>query len=194
MNKKLVYIIKGLLFVIIICAFIFIGTKDFSKKKSLDNEKFDQEYQNVDKNNIFRYVNAQEVYSNLKTGTAIIFMGYASNNWSGYYANILNEAAKESGIKEILYYDFYNDRKTQNATYQGIVLKLNNYITVLDDGTENIYAPSLVIVKNGKIIQFDDETSLNKGNKLPDEYWNTNLKSLKKNKFKLMFQDFLKEE
>ena len=179
---------------LIIGAFIFIGTRDFTKKEILDNEKFDQEYQNVDKNNVFRYVNAAEVYANLKNGSSIIFMGYATNNWSGYYANILNEAAKESGIKEILYYDFYSDRKSQNATYQSIVLKLNNFITILDDGTENIYAPTLVVVRDGKIVQFDDETSLNRGKYTPQEYWDNNKKALKKNKFKLMFQDFLKEE
>ncbi len=191
MNKKVVYTIKGILFIIIIIAFIFIGTRDFSKKEVLDNEKFDKEYQNVNKDNVFRYVNSNEVYAKLKSGSAIIFMGYPTNNWSGYYANILNDAAKVSGIKEVLYYDFYNDRKNKNATYQSIVLKLNQYITVLDDGTQNIYAPMLVVVKNGKIIYVDDETALNKGNKKPEEYWNITNKELKKNEFKIMFKNYL---
>lgn len=192
MNKKIIYTIKGILFIIIIGAFIFVGTRDFSKKEVLDNEKFDQEYQTVDKNNVFRYVNSTEVYQKLKSGDAIIFMGYAANNWSGYYANILNEAAKESGIKEILYYDFYNDRKSKNATYQSIVLKLNDYVTVLDDGSQNIYAPMLVVVRDGKIIYVDDETALNKGNKTPDVYWNSTNKEIKKSNLKVIFQDFLK--
>ncbi len=192
MNKNVIYFIKGILFIIIIGAFIFIGTKDFSKKEILDNEKFDQEYNTVDEDNIFRYVNATEVYSNMKSGNAVIFMGYASNSWSGYYANILNEAAKESGIKEILYYDFYKDRANKNATYQSIVLKLKDYITILDDGTENIYAPMLVVVRDGKILYTDDETALNKGIRNPDLYWNETNKELKKSNFKLMFQEYLK--
>lgn len=192
MNKNVIYFIKGILFIIIIGAFIFIGTKDFSKKEILDNEKFDQEYNTVDEDNVFRYVNATEVYSNMKSGNAVIFMGYASNSWSGYYANILNEAAKESGIKEILYYDFYKDRANKNATYQSIVLKLKDYITILDDGTENIYAPMLVVVRDGKILYTDDETALNKGIRNPDLYWNETNKELKKSNFKLMFQEYLK--
>lgn len=194
MNKNVIYFIKGILFIIIIGAFIFIGTRDFSKKEVLDNEKFDQEYNTVDKNNVFRYVNAAEVYSNLKSGNAVIFMGYAGNSWSGYYANILNEAAKESSIKEILYYDFYKDRNNKNATYQSIVLKLKDYITILDDGTENIYAPMLVVVRDGKIFYTDDETALNKGVRNPTEYWSNTKKELKKNNFKLMFQEYLKQE
>lgn len=88
---------------------------------------------------------------------------YPENVWSGYYANILNEAAKDAGIKEILYYDFYEDRENHNATYQSIVLNLSNYLITLDDGTQEIYAPTLVIVKDGKVIAFDNENSFYKG-------------------------------
>ena len=119
-------------------------------------------------------------------------MGYPENAWSGYYANILNEAAKDSGIKEILYYDFYEDRENKNGTYQSIVLNLSNYLITLDDGTEDIYAPTLVIVKNGKIIAFDNETAFTKGNITPDIYWDEYQTGIKYNNFKTMFQEYLK--
>lgn len=193
MNKKVKLILQGILFVLIIVGFIYIGTRDFSEKVVVDNERFDADYANVSKDNVFKYVNAVEVYTALK-GNAIIFMGYPANVWSGYYANILNEAAKDSGITEILYYDFYEDRENRNGTYQSIVLSLSNYLVTLDDGTEEIYAPTLVIVKNGKIIAFDNETAFTKGNITPDFYWDEYQSGIKYNNFKAMFQEYLKWE
>lgn len=190
MNKKVKLILQGILFVLIIVGFIYIGTRDFSEKVVVDNERFDADYTNVSKDNVFKYVNAVEVYAALK-GNAIIFMGYPANVWSGYYANILNEAAKDSGITEILYYDFYEDRENRNGTYQSIVLSLSNYLVTLDDGTEEIYAPTLVIVKNGRIMTFDNETAFTKGNITPEVYWDEYQSGIKYNKFKTMFQEYL---
>ena len=191
MNKKVKLILQSILFVAIIVGFIYIGTRDFNKEVVVDNERFDADYVNVSKDNVFKYANAVEVYQALK-GNAIIFMGYPANVWSGYYANILNEAAKDAGIKEILYYDFYEDRENRNGTYQSIVLSLTNYLVTLDDGTEEIYAPTLVIVKNGKVIAFDNETAFTKGNITPDVYWDEYQSGIKYNNFKIMFQEYLK--
>lgn len=191
MNKKIKRIFQGILFVLIIGAFIYIGTRDFSNEVEIDNEKFDSEYKNVDKDNVFVYATATEVYSKLKNGTAIIFMGFPNNEWSGYYANILNQAAKESGISEILYYNFLEDRTNKNATYQSIVLKLSNYMTTKDDGTKDLYAPTLIIIKNGKIITYDNETAFNIGNIKPTEYWNEYRTGIKLNNFKTMFNEYL---
>ena len=190
MNKKVKLILQGILFVLIIVGFIYIGTRDFSEKVVVDNERFDADYTNVSKDNVFKYVNAVDVYAALK-GNAIIFVGYPANVWSGYYANILNEAAKDSGITEILYYDFYEDRENRNGTYQSIVLSLSNYLVTLDDGTEEIYAPTLVIVKNGRIMTFDNETAFTKGNITPEVYWDEYQSGIKYNKFKTMFQEYL---
>ena len=74
-------------------------------------------------------------------------MGYPENTWSGYYANILNEAAKDCGITEILYYDFYEDRENRNGTYQSIVLSLSNYLVTLDDGYYSNYEYIFPILK-----------------------------------------------
>ena len=191
MNKKVKLILQGLLFIAIIVGFIYIGTRDFSEKVVVDNERFDADYTNVSKDNVFKYVNAVETYAALKKD-AIIFMGYPANVWSGYYANILNEAAKDSGIKEILYYDFYDDRENRNGTYQSIVLSLSNYLVMLDDGTEEIYAPTLVIVKDGKVIAFDNETAFTKGNITPEFYWDEYQTGIKYNNFKTMFAEYLK--
>lgn len=192
MNKDVKKIFQGILFILIIIAFIYIGTRDFSDKIDVDNVKFDSEYSNVDKDNVFVYVTATDVYSKLKNGTAIIFMGFPENEWTGYYANILNQAAKESGIKEIMYYNFLEDRTNKNGTYQSIVLKLSNYMTTKDDGTKDIYAPTLIVIKNGEILAYDNETAFNIGNVLPNEYWNEYRKGLKLNNFKTMFQEYLK--
>lgn len=194
MNKNIKKIFQGILFILIIIAFIYIGTRDFKTETKVDNEKFDSEYSNVNKDNVFIYANATDVYSKLKNGTAIIFMGFPSNEWAGYYANILNQAAKESGIKEIMYYDFLEDRTNRNATYQSIVLKLSNYIMTKDDGTRDIYAPTLVIIKNGTIIAYDNETAFNIGNIKPSEYWNEYRTGIKLNNFKTMFNEYLKVE
>lgn len=192
MNKDVKKVFQGILFILIIIAFIYIGTRDFSDKIDVDNVKFDSEYSNVDKDNVFVYVTATDVYSKLKNGSAIIFMGFPENEWTGYYANILNQAAKESGIKEIMYYNFLEDRTNKNGTYQSIVLKLSNYMTTKDDGTKDIYAPTLIVIKNGEILAYDNETAFNIGNVLPNEYWNEYRKGLKLNNFKTMFQEYLK--
>lgn len=192
MNKDVKKVFQGILFILIIIAFIYIGTRDFSDKIDVDNLKFDSEYSNVDKDNVFVYVTATDVYSKLKNGSAIIFMGFPENEWTGYYANILNQAAKESGIKEIMYYNFLEDRTNKNGTYQSIVLKLSNYMTTKDDGTKDIYAPTLIVIKNGEILAYDNETAFNIGNVLPNEYWNEYRKGLKLNNFKTMFQEYLK--
>lgn len=194
MKKNTRKFIEWSLFIIIILGFIFIGTRDFSDKIEVDNEKFDHDYTNVSSDNVFAYTTGQEVLTALKSGSAIIFMGYPTNKWSGYYANILNETAKEEGITKILYYDFYEDRKNKSGTYQSIVLKLSSYLATLDSGVQNIYAPTLVIVKNGSIIAYDNETAITTGILNPEEYWNSYQIGLKKNIFKTMFGEYLKDE
>ena len=61
MNKKVKSVLQGLLFIIIIIAFIYVGTRDFETEEVVDNERFDQEDVNVSGDNVFKYVNAVEV-------------------------------------------------------------------------------------------------------------------------------------
>lgn len=191
MHKTLKNIIDGILFIAIIVAFILIGTKDFNTEKEVDNEKFDQDYTNVSANNVFKYVNASEVYTLMRSQSGVLLMGYPQNKWTGPYASILNDVAQEVGLKEILYYDFYEDREVKNAIYQSIALKLGNYLPTLDDGTKNIYAPTLIIVKNGQVIYYDAETSIINGIDTPENYWNEFKVVAKKNNLKTVLTEYL---
>ena len=179
---------------LIILGFIYVGTRDFNVVEKEDNKKFDKEYSNVSKDNVFTYVNSNEVYTTIKNGSAIIFMGFPNNNWSGYYAKLVNDAAKEVGVKKILYYDFLEDRNNNNGTYESIVNKLSSFLPVIDTGEQNIYAPTLVIVKNGQIVAFDNETAIKNGNISPDDYWNQYNSGIKIQNLKEMFKNYLEKE
>jgi len=156
-------IISGIIFVILIIGFIVLGRKEYRTAETTDNVLFSAEYQEIDENNIFTYTNAPKVLSTLRNGSGIIFFGFKSNIWAGYYANILNSAAMDLGVTEIYYYDFLEDRKNTNGTYQSIVELLNDYVVVLDDGTKigavidiTQSRTDIFTVKkdNGKILRF----------------------------------------
>ena len=191
MHKNIKRICQIIIFILIIISFIFIGTRDYSKDIKIDNDRFDEEYPNVSKDNVFVYNSASEIYTIMKNGSGLIFMGYPNNKWTGYYASILNDTAKELGITKINYYDFYEDRLNKNATYESIVLKLKNYLPTLDDDTQNIYAPTFIIVKNGQIINYDAETSINTGSIKPENYWNDIKINNKKENLKNILQSYL---
>ncbi len=175
-------IISGIIFVILLIGFIVLGTKEYKTAEQTDNVIFSQEYEEIDENNIYTYTNASKVLQTLKGGNGIIFFGFKKDIWAGYYANILNEAAISLNVDEIYYYDFFEDRKNRNGTYESIVDLLSDYLITLDDGTKNIYSPSVVIVKDGKVVAFNDDTAIMRGKDLPEEYWTDYQKDIEKNK------------
>ena len=186
-------IISGIIFIILIAGFIIIGLQNYDVDKPKDNETFSAEYEEIDENNIYIYADASKVLQKLRSGSGIIFFGFKSNVWAGYYANILNEAAMNLGVQEIYYYDFYEDRKNHNGTYESIVELIKDYVTVLDDGTKNLYSPSMVIVKDGKILIYNDDTAFIKGDIKPEDYWTDAQKNAEINKLSILINGFLNE-
>ena len=157
--------------------FIYFGSKEYTIKTP-DNVKFSNEYKDISKNNIFSYVSAEQVKEILNKKSGILFMGFASNVWSHYYANYLNEVAISNGIKNIYYYDFQKDRNLNNQLYNDIVTYLEDYLNISDTNGKDLFAPTIVIVKNGEVIYFDDEIHLIKGNITPEEYFTDYKKNL----------------
>ena len=166
-------------FVVLIGAFVYLGTKSYaSESKMTDSEKFTLEF-GVPQNNLFKYKKNSEILETLNTGSALIFMGFPENTWTSYYADLLNEVALKENIKEIYFYNFYNDRRNDNYYYENIVNYLASYITILDDDTKNLYSPTFLIVKDGQVLYFDNETSIMNGESTIKDYWTNEKRNLK---------------
>ncbi len=186
-------IIKFILFVVMIYFFVILGTKDYTTKIS-DNVRFSNDYKDITKDNIYKYVGEHEVLDLLNNKSGILFFGFPGNIWSHYYADYLNEVAIFNGIKEIYYYDFKKDRSLNNVTYNRIVEYLKDYLRVDDAGNTDIVAPTIVMVRNGNVIYFDDDVAFLKGNQLPEVYFNEATKKSVKERFAIGIKEYLKEE
>lgn len=160
-----------IIFIFLLGAFIYVGTRDYKLKETDEHKIFSQEYPVVPKKNVFVYANGSKIYNAIKNDNAIIFFGFKQNDFSGAYAKMLNEVAIEVGVKEILYYDFYEDRKNNNGTYESIVLMLENYLNKNDLGETNLVAPSMLVVKDNQILYYDEETAYTSSNISPEDYW-----------------------
>lgn len=185
--QMVVYII---IFIILICLFIYFGKIDY-KNEIPDNIKFSTEYNLVGTDNVFKYVNAADVNMIASGKKGIVLFGNPSSKWVNSYASIVNDVAKEVGIKEIFYYDFFSDRDENNGTYETIVNSLGNYITYTDISAADLYAPTLLVVANDKILYFDSETSFITGTTSPKDYWNEFNTGLKKNTLKEVFTKYM---
>ena len=168
---------KGSIMLIIIMAIVgaYLIYNHFNKDGNINNnnKNFNEEYSLVDKDNVYRCINIDEVLDTFNK-SGIIFMGFKENIWSNYYAKYLNEVAKENNIKEILYYDIKKDRQTNNIKYKKLINLLEKYLMMNDEGNLYISVPYLVIIKDSKIMYTDNETSIINGNTTPSLYWNQN--------------------
>ena len=190
-TQMIIYII---LFVIFIALFVYFGTLENTTKKTSDSDKFKNEYKEVNEDNVFVYLNAAETLDYIKKDNILILFGMKNNSFVGNYANILNEVAKNVGIEKIYYYDLTEDRKIKNGTYQSIVNYLKDYAVSLDDGSKNIYAPSLLVKNDGIITYFDDEDAIVHGETNANDYFDNYRTNLKKITLKSVLEDYKKNE
>lgn len=167
---------KSSIMLIIIMAIIgaYLIYNHFNKNENINNNKnFNEEYSLVSKENVYKYGNIDEVLDTFNK-SGIIFMGFKENTWSNYYAKYLNEVAKDNDIKKIIYYDIKKDRQSNNIKYKKLVNLLEKYLMMNDEGNLYISVPYLVIIKDGKIMYTDNETSIINGKTTPSLYWNQN--------------------
>lgn len=188
MNKKVKYIILGVLLLLIaslVVYFVFI-----KKDNNTDNIKFSKEYTSVSKDNIFVYRSKEEIINILEHGIGIVYLGYPECPWCMAYVPLLNEIAKNEGIEKIYYYNIREDRKNNTEFYQKVVSILNDYLNYDEEGKKRIFVPNVTFVKEGKIIFNDNETSLiSEGT--PSEYWTEEKKTLFNEKFRKNINELL---
>ena len=188
MKKYLRMIIYFILFAVLIGGFIYLGEKDFKEDKNQsDAQRFALEY-NIDNDNMFKYSYGSEVVDVIKNKTGVIYLGFSSNEWSRYYVKYLYDVLKINHIDKVYYYDIQKDRNVSSKYYRKLQRILMPYLYQLDSGEFKIFTPALILVKDGKIIHFDDETSMQRGI-LPNEYWTVD----KANEFKVRIDSYLRE-
>jgi len=191
MNKygKILVGIVALLLIITIPILIYEKFENENDKMT-DAEKFKKEYPGVTENNIFVYSNTTEIINILKNGTGVIFLGFPDCKWCQTYAPMLNNIASEAGIEKIYYLNILNDRKNETKDYQTITKLLDENMLCDDEGNKKIYTPDVTIVKNGKIIGHDNESSvITECGITPQDYWTNEKKEALKTKLTNYFNE-----
>ena len=168
MTRNFIYLV---LFAFLIWCFVYLGKKDFSSTIT-DAERFSKEYTIIDTDNPFIYVNSNQVLNILNNETGIILVGFSSNAWMQEYVRELYPILKENNITKVYYYDVIEDRTKKTKNFRQIEDLLSKYLKITDMGAEYLFTPALIFVKDGKIINYDDETSLVSFDMRPDTYWN----------------------
>lgn len=181
-NKKII-LISSIVFILLITLLVlFLVFKKNKINKNIDEEKikFAEEYKTT-KDNVFTYRTIEEINKILKNGTGLVFLGFPECPWCRGYVPIINEVAKKEGLEKIYYFNIYEDRKNNTEEYQEMVKLLKEFLRYDDEGNERIYAPSLIAVKNGKILEFDDTRYWdNKKYDSAEEFWQSaDLKPMK---------------
>lgn len=191
-KSKTQMIIYSIITIICIALFIIISKTDFNKNITTDTEKFASLYDLVTKDNLYKFASAGDVYDIVEGKSGVILMGFPTNKWTNYYAYFLNDVAMEIEVKEILYYDFLQDREESNGTYSMLVNKLNTYVRVDDEGNLDIKAPTVLIVKNGVVIGYFDDTSIMRGIIKPEDYYTDYQINLTKEGFKTALKEYIR--
>lgn len=137
--------------------------------------EFEELYPTVPEDHVFRFASQDDVTDMMEHGTGIIYLGFPECQWCQAYVPFLNEAAEDVSL-EVLYYDIREDRKENSDFYQSVIRFLSEQEETSyrfdADGKPRIYVPYVMFVSQGKVIAFDDETSMEDSSRIsPAEYW-----------------------
>ena len=188
MKKKIIIVIG----VVLVIALGVLGYLYLNKEKNtnIDGKKFAEEYTSVTKDNVFVYRSAEEIINILEHGTGVVYLGFPECPWCTAYVPYLNEVAKANDVDKVYYYNILNDRKDNTDNYKKMVDILKDYLKFDEEGNKRIYAPSVIAVKDGEILDFDDETAWDtKDFDTPDEYWTEDEVKDLKDKLETMIAD-----
>lgn len=173
MKKNYLLYMFFLIFVIggVACYFLFVddGVPNVDETRK-DNYKFSVEYTKVPMDNAFIYKSEEEIINILENGSGIVYLGFPECPWCQSYVVYLNEVVRDNGLDTIYYLNIRDIRSNNTENYQKIVNLISDLLPYDELGNKRIYVPQVVVVKNGKIIGGDNETSYDVTG-TPTEYW-----------------------
>lgn len=124
----------------------------------------------VDDKNVIKYSSYDEIFSLLEKGTGVIYFGFPTCPWCRNLVPVLLDSSKEAGIDLIYYFNNKEDRDTKEldedgnitttkegtSNYYKLVEKLESYLGeyqgLNDNSVKRLYYPTVIFVKNGKIV------------------------------------------
>lgn len=190
--KKL---LKLMIFVVLIIAFIYFGTKDYKTTKKKKNNETNASSVLLNNEYVFNEINHSKVLNKLSSkNDSIIYICIDGNILCTKYGILIDEVAKNFSIDTIYYYDIKEDRENNNGTYQKIVSKLEDYVLTDDLGNQNLYSPTLIFIKKGLIYEFDDSLSINHGKMDIDKVWNNDTIESKRDYLFNVMEGFINNE
>lgn len=136
---------------------------------------------NISKNNPIKYSNYDEIIDVINNGTGIIYLGFPECPWCRTAVPVLLDVAKDNKIDKIYYLNIKDERDSYVIEDGKLTLALNDdgeeikgtegyfklldalkdnlsdYIISYEDktyevGEKRIYAPSVIFVKDGKVL------------------------------------------
>lgn len=136
---------------------------------------------NINSNNPIIYADYDKLYEVIEKGTGIIYLGFPECPWCRSVVPVLIDASLKNNVKEIYYMNILNERDSYVVEDDKLVYAkdedgkekkgtkgyfrllelldehLTDYIISFKDetyevGEKRIYAPTVIFVKNGKIL------------------------------------------
>ena len=184
MKKEIILLIVLVISVILISLKLPVVENDAIKFKKeyeeLNNKDtgYNKKYieMNIEKENPMIYVSYDKLINIIKNDTAIIYFGFPECPWCRNAVPVLIDTAKELGIDKIYYYNAVTirDKKTLDEKgniiieeegtkeYKELVELLYEHLPIYDGLNDNkikrLYLPTVLFVKNGKILGLHTST------------------------------------
>ena len=177
---------KKILTWVLLMSLILIGCGPSKPQATEDELRFKEEYESLNgqvsesgkeypkvelpMKNLMKYASGEEVITMLKEGTGVIFFGFPECPWCRQALPILIDAATNTGVEQILYYNNKDQRDELELNEQGEVITkkegTEEYFQILDllgefadeyNGLENpsikrLYFPTVVVIEEGEVL------------------------------------------
>ena len=163
----------GIILIAIGGALLIYSHFDKIRNKTVEYNKFNQEYNINDEYNVYEYKNIEEILALFDEGkSGIVFLCTPISKWCKSYAKLLNAVVKESGYTGSVYYlDISKERSLNTIKYQKLLENLNSFLYKDDEGNSKINMPDLSFIKDGVAYAHDNETALIPSDANENDYW-----------------------
>ena len=160
---------------------------------TIDHPEIYEEYQGLSEDTVFVRADDSDVINTLSEGSGVVFLGFPGCPWCQGLAPIVDQAAKNVGLDEVMYLDILEHRQAQSSTYTELVSLLDDYLPAGDDGQKSISVPDMTIMKDGEVVARYQPEAPSQEESTPDTYWTEDRTNRVRQQLELEFQKLLSQ-